>query len=457
VQKLLAFISAFVFVISPSGDSPHDNLARDIYRELIEINTTESAGDTTKAAEAMALRLKSAGLPESDVHVLGPHPRKGNLVARYRGSGRRRPLLLAAHLDVVEARREDWSIDPFHFLEKDGFFWGRGTTDDKAMAAVWIATLIRFQQDHYIPDRDIIVALTADEEGGDDNGIQWLLARHRELIDSEYALNEGGESQIRDGKYVLNSVQLSEKTYLSFRLEVRNSGGHSSRPVKDNAIYRLSEGLTKISQYEFPIRLNDVTSEYYRRIAALYSGQTAADMKAVGKNPPDRGAAARLSKSPFDNAILRTTCVATRLEAGQAENALPQMARAIVNCRILPGDSPAEVRSTLVRLLDDPKIEVAALANAVTSKPSPVNSHVIASVERITQAMWAGVPVVPVMSTGATDGLYLRNAGIPTYGVSGFFVDVDDMRAHGRDERMGIKQFYEGREFLYRLVKALSS
>ena len=454
---MVRLISVLIVLAVLADDSADNQLARDIFRELIEINTSDSIGDTTKAAQAMAVRLKDAGFPDADVQVLGPHGRKGNLVARYRGAGRRKPLLLVAHLDVVEAVRDDWSVDPFKFLEKDGFFWGRGTTDDKAMAAVWVATFIRYRQQHFVPDRDLIIALTADEEGGDYNGVQWLLANHRELIDAEYALNEGGESQIKEGKYVLNAVQSSEKIYQSFRLETRNSGGHSSRPVKDNAIYRLAEGLTRLSKYQFPIKLNEVTTEYYKRMATLYSGQTAADMRAVAKNPYDRAAAERLSKSPYDNALLRTTCVATRLEAGHADNALPQTARAIVNCRILPGDSSSEVRSTLIRVLQDPKISVSAIDNATPSEPSPLKPEVFRAIEKITTEIWPGVPVVPSMSTGATDGLFLRNAGIPTYGVSGFFEDVEDTRAHGRDERLGVKQFYEGREFLYRLVKALSS
>ena len=453
---MLRFIVA-VLLAAGADDTVHNQLAREIYKELIEINTTDSAGDTTKAARAMAARLKAAGFPEADIQVLGPNPRKGNLVARYRGTGQRKPLLLLAHLDVVEAVKDDWSVDPFTFLERDGFFWGRGTTDDKAMAAVWIATFIRYREEHYVPDRDLIIALTADEEGGDFNGVQWLLANHRDLIDAGDSLNEGGESQMKDGRPLLNAVQSSEKVYQSFRLEVRNPGGHSSRPVKDNAIYRLAEGLTRLSKYRFPARLNEVTSEYYKRMSALYTGQAASDMKAVAKNPPDRGAMERLSKSPFDNALLRTTCVATRLEGGHADNALPQTARAVVNCRILPGESPVEVRSTLVRVLDDPKITVAAIDKAVLSEPSPLKPQILGAIERITTEIWPGVPVIPVMSTGATDGLYLRNAGIPTYGISGFFEDIDDTRAHGRDERLGVRQFYEGREFLYRLVKALSS
>jgi acetylornithine deacetylase/succinyl-diaminopimelate desuccinylase-like protein len=453
---ILKLILAFL-LIAPPDDAANNQAAREIYKELIEINTTDSSGNTTTAAQAMATRLKDAGIPESDIHVFGPNPRKGNLVARYRGTGQRRPLLLLGHLDVVEAARQDWSVDPFTFLEKDGYFWGRGTTDDKAMAASWIGTFIRFRQEHFVPDRDLIIALTADEESGDSNGVQWLLANHRDLIDAEFAFNEGGESEIKDGRYLLNAIQLSEKVYQSFRLEIRTPGGHSSRPVKDNAIYHLSEALTRLAKFEFPAHINEVTSAYYQRLASLYAGQAAADMRAVSKNPPDRAAAERLSKSPQHNALLRTTCVATRLEAGHADNALPQNARAVVNCRILPGESPAEVKSTLIRITADPKISVSAIEDAVPSRPSPLRPDVLGAVERITTQMWPGILVIPVMSTGATDGLYLRNAGIPTYGVSGFFENVDDTRAHGRDERLGVKQFYEGREFLYRLVKAVSS
>jgi acetylornithine deacetylase/succinyl-diaminopimelate desuccinylase-like protein len=453
---MLRFIAALL-LFALADDDVHNQLAREIYKELIEINTTDSIGDTTRAAEAVAVRLKAAGFPEADVRILGPHPRKGNLVARYRGTGQRRPLLLLAHLDVVEALREDWSFDPFTFLEKDGYFYGRGTIDDKAMAAIWAATFIRFKQEGYKPDRDLILALTADEEGGDFNGVQWLLKNHRDLIDADAALNEGGESVMKNRKYILNAIQPSEKVYQSFRLEVKNPGGHSSRPVKDNAIYRLADGLARLSKHEFPIKLNEVTRQYYQRMANLQSGQMAADMRAAARKSPDRGALARLSASPYDNALLRTTCVATRLDAGHAENALPQTARAVVNCRILPGESPAEVRSALIRVINDNKISVTAIADATASDPSPLRPDIMAAVEQVTDQMWPGVPVIPLMSTGATDGLFLRNAGIPTYGVSGLFEEVDDNRAHGKDERMGVKQFYEGREFLYRLVKALSS
>jgi acetylornithine deacetylase/succinyl-diaminopimelate desuccinylase-like protein len=442
----------------PGSLTPANQLARDIFKELIEINTTDSSGNTTIAAEAMAARLKAAGFPADDVTVLGPHPRKGNLVVRYRGrSGSRKPLLLLAHLDVVEARREDWSIDPFTFTERDGYFYGRGTSDDKAQAALWIANLIRYKQEGFAPARDIIVALTADEEGGDFNGVTWLLANHKALVDAEYALNEGGNGQIKNGRKILNELQASEKVYLSFQLEVRNAGGHSSLPQKDNAIYHLSQGLARLAAFDFPVKLNEVTRVFFSRTAALETGPVAADMKDVSRTPPDAAAAARLSaQSAYYNALLRTTCVATRLAAGHADNALPQTARATVNCRLLPGESPADVQQTLVRVLADPAIAVTPIGTPTPSPPAPLTPEILQAVERATSAVWPGIPVVPVMGTGATDGLYLRNAGIPTFGVSGLFEDVDDVRAHGRDERVGVTEFFQSQEFLYRLVRELT-
>lgn len=441
------------------GLSPEKALAREIYRQLVEINTTHSSGDNTAAAEAMAARLKAAGFPDADagVRVLSPAPKKGNLVARLRGTGTRRPLLLLAHLDVVEARREDWSFEPFVFREQDGYFYGRGTTDDKAMAAIFVANLIRYKQEGFRPDRDLILALTADEEGGPSNGVDWLLKNHRGLIDAELGVNEGGGGQIKDGRRVANTVQASEKIYASFRLEVTNPGGHSSLPVPENAIYRLAEGLGRVAKFRFPPRLNEVTRAFFTRAAETATGAEAAAMRGVLASPLDEAAAERLSQRAFYNALLRTTCVATQLQGGHAENALPQMARATVNCRVLPDESPVAVQKTLVKVLADDKIAVTPVLPAMPSPLSPLTPEIMGPVERITQALWPGVPVVPVMSTGATDALYLRAAGIPVYGVDGLFEDIDDIRAHGRDERMGVTAFYEGQEFLYRLVKALSS
>jgi acetylornithine deacetylase/succinyl-diaminopimelate desuccinylase-like protein len=438
--------------------SAEKQLARDIFKELIETNTTDSVGSTTKAAEAMAVRLKAAGFAPADVQVLGPDPRKGNLVARLRGNGANKPILLIAHLDVVEAKREDWSFDPFKFTELDGYFYGRGTNDIKSGVAVLVANLIRLKQEGFTPSRDIIVALTADEEGGCCNGVGWLLANHRELIDAEYCLNvDGGGGELKGGKQMLNEVQTSEKVYLSFSLEVLNRGGHSSLPEKDNAIYHLAEGLARLAKFDFPMKLNETTRSYFQKMANIETGQTARDMSAIAGIPPDPQAAARLAMMPYYNAMMRTTCVATELQAGHAENALPQRARAAVNCRLLPEDSPADIQQTLARVLADDQIKIAPLQKPRPAPLSPLRPDLVAPIERITAELWPGVPVVPIMSTGATDGLATRLAGIPTYGVSGLFDDIDDVRAHGKDERMGVKEFFDGLEFMYRLIKSLST
>src|SRR5215813_9047164 len=437
--------------------SAEQQLAREIFQQLIEINTTDSVGDCSAAAKAMAERLKAAGFPDEDVKVIGPNPRKGNLVARLHGTGARKPILLLAHIDVVEAKREDWSFDPFKFLEKDGYYYGRGTSDDKAMAAIFIANLVRFKQEGFKPDRDIIVALTADEEGGDYNGVEWLLKNHPQLIEAEFGLNEGGGGAIRNGKKLFNAVQASEKVYQSFLLEVKNKGGHSSRPVKDNAIYHLAAALLRLAQFDFPINLNEVTRAYFERVSGFESGETAAAMKGAIRNPPDARSVAHLENIPAYNATMRTTCVATMLEAGHAENALPQTARATVNCRILPTETAEQTRETLVKVINDSRVTITPIKEPKPSPPSPLSAEVMKPIETVTEQMWPGVPVVPVMSTGATDSLYLRKAGIPVYGTSGIFSDIDDGRAHGKDERIGVKEFYDGQEYLYRLVKAFTS
>jgi acetylornithine deacetylase/succinyl-diaminopimelate desuccinylase-like protein len=434
-------------------------LGRDILKELIETNTTHSTGSTTAAAERMAARLLTAGFPRADVVVVGDADRKGNLVARFRGSGSgRKPVLFIAHLDVVEAKREDWSMDPFVLTEKDGYFYGRGTTDDKSMAAQLVANLLRLKQEGFTPERDLILALTADEEGGNFNGVDWLIKNHRDLIDAEFAINEGGGGSMRKGKYLTNEVQASEKVYQDFRLEVKNAGGHSSLPVKDNAIYRLAAGLSRLAAFEFPVALNEVTRTYFERSALVETDpKVAADMRAVAGATLDPAAAARLAASqPYYNSLMRTTCVATLLEGGHATNALPQMARTNVNCRILPGVSPVSVRDQLSEVLADPQISIAFVNEARPSRPSPLRPDIMEVVESLTRQLYPGVVVIPVMSTGATDGLYLRNGEIPTYGIDGTFGDMDDVRAHGRDERIGVKQFYEGLEFQYRLIKALA-
>jgi acetylornithine deacetylase/succinyl-diaminopimelate desuccinylase-like protein len=426
---------------------------------LIEINTTDTpAGNVTKAAEAVAARLKAAGFPASDIQVLGPDPKKHNLVARYRGTGAHKPLLLVAHLDVVEAKREDWSFDPFVFLEKDGFFYGRGTSDDKAMATILTANLIRLKQENFKPDRDLILALTADEEGGSFNGVDWLVKNHRDLIDAEMALNEGGSGQMQNGKYQINQVQASEKVYQDFRIEARNAGGHSSRPIRDNAIYHVANALGRLEKFDFPVNMNEVTRTYFERMAGFEKDSAIAGaMRAMAAPTPSRQAVTALAqKSAYYNALMRTTCVATILEGGHATNALPQLARANVNCRILPGEAPAGIKKKLEEVIADPGVTVTFVDEARPSQPSPLTPAIMGPLESITKAMFPGVVVVPTMSTGATDGLYLRNAGIPTYGIEGIFYETDDTRAHGRDERAGVKQFYEGLEFQYRLIKALA-
>ncbi len=433
------------------------NLALDIYKELIEINTSYSTGATTPAAEAMAKRLRAAGFPESDIFLGGAIPRKANLVARYHGTGRRKPILLLAHLDVVEAKREDWSMDPFKFVEKDGHYYGRGTSDDKAQAAIWMANFIRYRQEGWKPDRDLILALTADEEGGGPyNGVQWLLKNHKDLIDADYCLNEGGWGEMVDGKHLTNQVQVSEKYVVNYRLEIRNKGGHSSMPVQDNAIYHLSNALHRLSEFSFPLKTNEVTSTYFERISPLQPATIRGDLVKVAQG--DRAAMQRVAAiSPAWNATLRTTCVATQLEGGHARNALPQLAAANVNCRVMPEDSLEYVTSTLTKVFADDAISVKVDGESAKGPASPLRPDVLNAVTALTDKMWPGVKTIPYMVMGATDGLYLRAAGIPTYGVQGLFMERDDFRAHGRDERMPVKSFSDGTVFLYELVKALGS
>jgi acetylornithine deacetylase/succinyl-diaminopimelate desuccinylase-like protein len=442
------------------GLNPHQPLAFDIYKELVEINTVTATGDTAQAAEAMAARLRAAGFAEADVHAFSPAPRKGNLVARLRGTGARRPILLVAHLDVVPANREDWSVDPFKLIEQDGYFYARGSWDDKYMAAAFVTNLIRYKQEGYKPARDIIIALETDEEiiDRDGLGIQWLLKHHRDLIDAEFALNEGGGVGLKDGKPIRNSVQTSEKVFLNFQLDVKNKGGHSSVPTKDNAIYHLAEGLVRLSKFSFPVKLNETTRAYFERMAQFEGEQTAADMRAVLSDKPDPAAMSfvRLAANPVYNAQLRTTCVATMLEGGHAVNALPQLARAKVNCRIMPGEPVDEIKATLERVLADEQIVVTQLEQPVLSAPSELHEEIMGSIEKLSQEFWPGAVVLPIMSAGATDGSYLRNAGIPTYGHSGLAADVNENRVHGKDERILVKSFYQGEDYLYRLVKMLS-
>jgi acetylornithine deacetylase/succinyl-diaminopimelate desuccinylase-like protein len=443
--------------VQTQSPEPARQLLRSIYEELVNTNTSYSTGKTTPAAEAMAKRLRDAGFPAEDVLVLGAAPHKANLVARYRGTGKGRPILLLAHLDVVEALRQDWSTDPFTLLEKDGYFYGRGTGDDKAQAAIWIANLIRYRQEGLKPDRDLIVALTADEEGGGPyNGVDWLLKNKRELIEAEYCVNEGGWGEMRAGKRLLNLVQVGEKHSATYRLEVKNPGGHSSMPDKENAIYRLAAALLRVAAHEFPFRVDAVTRRYLEALAKLESEPTATALrKAAAGDAGARTTVAAASKQW--NAVMRTTCVATGLDGGHAVNALPQTAGARINCRILPDETPEQVLATLRTVVADDQVEI-TVTNANGASPmSPLRDDVLASATRITSELWPGVLTVPYVVMGGTDGRMLRQSGIPTYGVQGIFYGAADIRFHGKDERVGVRELYEGQEFLYRLVKELAA
>ena len=455
-------------VAAADRQDPHE-LARGLFKQLVEIKTTESGLGSTPAAEAMAQRLREGGFAAEDVQVVGPGGRKQNLVARLKGNGRKRPVLLIGHLDVVEARREEWTVDPFVFLEKDGYFYGRGTQDMKDGVAIMVTTLLRYRSEGYRPDRDIILALTADEEGGTANGVDWLLKNRRDLVDAEFVLNhDGGGVTLEKGRAVQVDLTASEKGYADFDLTVTNPGGHSSVPPRENAIYSLARALDRISAHDFAFELNNVTRAYFEHVAKRSDAERAATIRGVLQTPPDAAALQQLSEDPIDNAIVRTTCVATRLEGGHANNALPQTARANVNCRILPGHSPEEVRQELVQVVADPAVKV-RYYNFLTEKldevapnvrgyaPPPLRPDVLKPLEKMAGKMWPGAPVVPSMAVGASDSVYTNAAGLPTYMVSGSALARDDFRAHGQDERIGVQSFYKSVDFFYDYLKAVVS
>jgi len=448
---LLAPIEASAQTALPPADRL---LAREIFEELVAIPTTQAELATPRAAQAMADRLLAAGIPRQDVTILGPDAQTANLVVRFRGrSTSTRPILVMAHIDVVPARREDWSTDPWTLVERDGWLYGRGASDNKAGAAMLVANFIRLTREGWRPERDLIMLLTGDEETTQ-RSIQWLLAEHRGLIDAELALNtDGGALVIREGRPAYFAVQASEKIYADYQLEVTDAGGHSSLVRPGNPVTILAGALTRIGDHQFPLSVDANSRIYFERAAATESGQTAVDMRAVAAVPPDAPAAARLSRSPLYNALLRTTCVATRVDAGHANNALPQQARAVVNCRILPGLPGAEVEAVLRRLAGD-RVNVTVLEPPVSSPPSPMTARVAERVERLVAEFWPGLPSLPIMNTGATDGMYTRSAGIPTYGLSAVAEDPDDVRAHGRDERIGVENFYSATQFWFLLLKA---
>jgi acetylornithine deacetylase/succinyl-diaminopimelate desuccinylase-like protein len=449
-------------------DQLSDALARDLFKELIEINTSESVGSVTAASEAMSKRLRDAGFAATDIQILGPNDRKKNLVVRLHGTGKHKPVLLIGHLDVVEARREDWSTDPFKFVEKDGHFFGRGTQDMKNGDAIMLATLIRLKKEGFKPSRDIILALTADEESGDSNGVDWLLKNHRDLVDAQFVINHDGNSITSDhGKPLYFEMDGTEKVYGDYLLTATSPGGHSSLPVPDNAIYHITAALDRLARYEFPFELNSVTRAYYERMSTIETGQRAADMKGILQTPPDPQAVERLSRDAIDHSLMRTTCVATRMEGGHANNALPQRARATVNCRIFPGHSPEEIRHVLIEVFADPAIKVqsfddrGAVVDTASDRrgypPPPLIPEVMKPLDALVAQMWPGLKVVPAMSAGASDGVYTSAAGLPTYTIAGVAIDKDNIRAHGQDENIGVESFDRGNEFFYRYMKLITS
>src|ERR1700749_923754 len=466
ILQICVAVALSLLVVNRAGAQaePPNPLAREIFQQLIEISTTDSVGNVTTAAAAMAALLRDAGVPGSDVIVDGPNDRKKNLVARIQGTGQRKPILFIGHLDVVEARREDWTTDPFKFVENDGYFYGRGTDDMKEGDAILVTNVIRMKRENYKPDRDLILALTADEEGGNFNGVDWLVKNHRAWIDAEYCINlDGGEFERSGNQRVLTAIQASEKVYADFQLESLNPGGHSSLPSPDNAIYHLANALAKIQAYSFPVEVNEITRNYFLKTAELTKGSAAADLRAAAKEPPDKGAVSRLSQTPYYNALLRTTCVATMLTGGHAPNALPQMARANVNCRIFPGEDPADIQKTLERVVADPKVTVSPVqlhaadgttVRLVTVPPSPLLPELTHAMDRTVHQMYGDIPIMATMSTGATDGRITRSAGIPTYGISCMFFQMNDNSAHGKDERVGVQDFYDGITFNYNLIRA---
>ena len=440
----------------------NQQFAKDVYKELLEFNTSNMTSGTTEAANAMAKRFRDAGFPEADIFLGGSRADKHNLVVRYHGRGGAeapKPLLLLAHLDVVEALKSDWSpdLDPFKFIERDGYFYSRGSADDKAMAAIFVANLIRLKKESYVADRDIILALTADEEGGCCNGVRWLIQNHRELVDASMVLNEGGGGSLRDDKPFLNSIQATQKNVVNFTATARNRGGHSSVPRPDNAIYQLAAAITRFSTFSFPVKFNAVTRAFFEKTSDIETPEMSRAMKALLKNEDDASAAAIVSKDARYNSMLRSTCVATMLSGGHATNALPQTAELGINCRILPDAIPSDIRAGIIKALSDPEIDVSAAADRAYVAPSSIGPEILGPVERVTREIFGNVPVIPTMSTGATDSQPFRQIGVPSYGVSGLMGDPNDNRAHGRDERMRIKSFFDGQEFLLQLTKLLTT
>ena len=457
---LLSIVVALPGNAAPAPRSPAGSevLARDIFADLVGLNTTHAVG-SAKAADALAARFLAAGFPAADVFIGGPRPDKMNLVVRLHGRGKGRPVLFNAHLDVVEAIRETWSLDPFVLTEKDGFFYGRGTVDVKNEVAILAANLIRLKKEGYTPDRDVILFFNTDEEtGGDANGVEWMLKEHRPLIDAGLVINhDAGKAQALHGEKLWNTIQTAEKVYATYSLTTAGAGGHSSLPLRDNPIARLARALARLDAYQFPVRFSDTTRQYLEAVAGRVGADTAAAVRALLANPADAAALDRLRDAPVLNAQVHSTCPVTVVQGGQSESALPMRAKATIQCRLLPDEKPGEVLATLARVIDDPAVEIGVVWEPIPSPAATLDRAVVAKVEQVTGEMWPGVKVVPVMSSGASDNVYFRRAGLPTFGVSGTFIEESDLRAHGRDERVGVSEFYESLEFSYRLIRALAA
>ena len=457
---LLAPTTLLAQAASPPTPRPDQVAFRALYKELVETNTELSSGSCTLAANRMAARLKAAGYTDADLHPFAApgHPAEGGLVAVLKGTDpKARPMLLLGHIDVVEAKREDWVRDPFTLIEENGYFYGRGTADMKGQDAVWIDTLIRFKQDGFHPRRDVKLALTCGEETASAfNGAGYLATHERDLIDAAFALNEGAGGRLdASGKPIALNIEAGEKFPQDFRLEVTNPGGHSSRPTKNNAIYHLAGGLVRISQYDFPLEYTDASRSYLAQMGPVVGGDMGAAMSALAKDGTDAKAAAEVETDPGYNGMLHTTCVATMLDGGHATNALPQRARANINCRIFPGTTVEQVQAKLVDLVADPEIKVTILGarSEVTKAPPPLTPQIMKPIQAMAAKIWPGVPIIPVLTAGATDGAFLSPVGIPTYGVSGMFADPDGNGVHGLNERIRVTSLYNGRDFLYGLVK----
>jgi acetylornithine deacetylase/succinyl-diaminopimelate desuccinylase-like protein len=455
----LLVASAFAAGVPAAPQTREPALAREILREMIDTRSTHDVGSTDLARKVQA-RLIAAGFAPTDAQLLIPadHPRAGNVVARLHGRARGKAVLYLCHLDVVAANPEDWTRDPFHLTEDNGWLYGRGTIDMKGQDAAVLAALLRMKSEGFIPERDIVVAFTADEEsGGERNGVDWLLTEHRDLVDADLVINpDGGEAGLKGGRRLYVGVQTSEKISMAFEAEVTDKGGHSSRPTADNPIYRLSEGLTRLSKFRFPTHLTDTTRQYFERRAAIETGATRSDMLAVAKTSPDPAAVERLSAAVETNILLRTTCTATQIDGGHAQNALPQRARATLQCRIIPGESQDSVRDTLARVLGDPTIKITVITPATPSPESTLSGNILPAVEKVSHQLWPDVAILPQMGAGASDSKYTRLVGMASYGIDGMFDDLDDARAHGRDERIGIAAFREEVDFTYRLMREVS-